>query len=33
MPENKLKPIEKAFLTFAMVTIIGTCALLLVLCG
>ena len=33
MPENKLKPIEKAFLVFATVAIVGTCAILLLLCG
>lgn len=33
MPNNTLKNGEKVFLIGAMIAIIGTCALILVLCG
>lgn len=33
MLTGRLKPIEKAFLAFAMVAIIGTCVILLLTCG
>jgi hypothetical protein len=33
MPENKLKYGEKVFLIVAMIAIIGTCGILLLMCG